>query len=372
MEVKMKQNFKNIINQELNEMKTDKVYGKQTLQKWQTTLLNDTNSMHFETDKKRQRKFTSTILRYGTYVAVACLIMVIGFTSISVASGKVGWNMWMNQLFSGKVGDTDSQEAKVIEKHKEEMLNQNKSIALGKYRIQVLEYTMDNNGFFYLLISLKDDTGENVMLENDQLTLNWKDENKYHSIDNLSVSLTRDKKDMKEITKPYGYSISGICPALIDPKNTLVVEVEGAHAEINAITVTESGNYKYSDKKSSVSFSPYGFLMKKESLLSGRMNKALSHQDETIPTFIATYSDGTKDKLQVSNYGGMNDSSKYDTYLQFSPIFQYQKHTNQQTVWDEENYNSLMHSLTNYKFDVNQLINITLEDGTVIFEKGKM
>jgi len=356
--------MKHIINEELKEMKTDKVRGKQMLRQWQANnSAVDAKTILIDAHRSKQRK-SSSIMHYGSYIAAACLALVIGFTTISVASGKVSWQKWTNQMFSGNEVKTDEQEAKAIEEQKETVLNQNKSITIGKYKLQVQEYTMDSNGFFYLLITLKDDAGNDFIRYDLPLELYWADENGNHAIDAPYIKLTGDSKGMKESSTPYGYTVSGICPSLMNPKNKLVFMLDGACGDFTGISITEPANYKYSDKKSSLSFSVYGFLMNRNCVLNEKLDKI-----GESTTFVATYDDGTKDNLQISSCGGMHD--KYETYLQFAPTFKYQKHANQKTVWDEENYRKLMYSLTNYKFDVDHLTKLTLEDGTVIFEKGK-
>jgi hypothetical protein len=359
--------IKNKINQELNEMKTDKVCGAQMIHQWQSDhTVSSSESVQIKAHRKEQRKLSSSILRYGSCVAAACLALVLGFTTISVASGKTNWNIWFSQTFSGKGVQENMQEENALEKQKDTVIEQNKSIPLGKYQLQVQEYSMDNNGFLYLLFTVKDDTGNDMSSNKLPITLCWTDGNQYYPIGNQNVTQACDIKNMKTDTTPYGYSVSAICPSLISPTNTLVFELNGSYGEFTGISVTEAGIYKPADD-TLVSFSPYGFLMNHNSLLSGKIDRALNQDGN--PTFIATYADGTTDKLQISNLAGMRDSDGYDGYLQFSPIFQYQKHNNQQTTWDEENYKNLLHSFTSYKFDVEQLTELTLDDGTVIFKK---
>ena len=350
----MKRNhIKNVMNQELEEMKTDKLHGKQMIRQWQASnSTSDVNCIPIEKHGKVHRKVAYTLMRYGSYVA--CFLLVLTFTTMFVVYAKTDWGIWTSQMFSGKDVNEDGQENKALEG--------NKSITIGNYQLQVQEYTMDQNGFLYLLVTIKDDAGNNVS-DDLPLSLYWSDGKIRHSIEQQSVVQARDIKDRESNTPPYGYSISAICPSLINPTNTLVFELDGASGEDTGICVTEPDSYQYTDNHTLVSFSPYGFLMKNSSRLSQMMDHAINQN------VIATYTDGTKDTLQVSNYGGMKGNDVYDAYLQFSPAFQYQNNINQQIVWDEENYSNLIHSFTSYKFNVSQLQELTLEDGTVLFKR---
>ncbi len=350
----MKRNhIKNIMKQELEEMKTDKLRGRQMIRQWQASnSTSDINLNTIENHGKIHRKVAFKLMRYGSYVA--CFLLALTFTTMLVVYAKTDWGIWTSQMFSGKDVNEVGQDNKEIE--------QNKSITLGNYQLQVQEYTMDQNGFLYLLVSVKDDIGNDV--SNDlPLSLYWSDGKIRYPIEQQSVKKARDIKDRNSNTSPYGYTISAICPSLINPTNKLVFELDGAYSEVTEISVTESDSYQYTDNNTLVSFTPYGFLMKNNSILAQKIDLAINQN------VVATYTDGTMDTLQVSNFGGMEDNEVYDAYLQFSPAFKYQNNKNQQIVWDEENYSNLIRSFTCYKFDVSQLQELTLEDGTVLFKR---
>lgn len=316
---------------------------------------------YFTAKKEGRRSGKRVVLTAAC--AVLCILLA-GGTVISYASGKNPIAFWKEQILSGNsVQGGSSLSTESI----------NKEAADSEISFLMEQYALDENGFLYMLLSVKDEKGSPIEDSkelrglSDSLSLSWKNEDGAYPVENFETATVKESHLSSDVEKAYGISVSCYCPELIYGRDTeLELSFGDSRYSYKDFAISERGLLIWKQDGCFVKLSAFGIVMDSKSSFSQKINEIFAKEEENTSTkYLAVSSDGKEDALGVSLLCGTKEDGI--GLLQFSPYYEYNS-PREDAVWNETEYQKLLHSLSIHVFDTKSFSKLALEDGTVLLD----